>query len=310
MGKNMKNVMQKTTILLAAAFLLGGCQDKNKSYDAAGSFEATEVTVSAESVGRILNFDLQEGDILEKGDTLGAIDSLQLYLTKLQLQKSRKSVSSNKSDVATQIASLQEQLKKQMAEKERIERLLKDNAATQKQMDDVLSAIKVLENQMAARQSTLQKGNQSIDAQSSSIEMQIAQVDDKLSKCCITAPISGTVLNKYAEAGEFASVGKPLFRMADTDNLFLRTYFTSGQLMKIQRGQEVTVVANYGGDKLREYEGKIVWIAEECEFTPKNIQTQNDRENLVYAVKIAVRNDGYLKIGMYGNVKIKDDKGK
>ncbi len=292
-------------IILLSLLFLCGCSGKKKEKMANGYFEATEVTVSAESTGRILDLDIQEGDTVKAGEKVGAIDSMQLYLTKLQLQKNVKSIFASKPDITTQIAYLQEQLNKQLSEKTRIENLLKDNAATQKMLDDVNSSIKMLETQIAAQKSTLQKSNNSIDAQSSSIEMQIAQVQDKLSKCSVSSPINGTILNKYAEAGEFAAIGKPLFKVANINDMTLRAYVTSGQLINLKIGQEVEVSANFGGKKILKYKGIIEWISPKSEFTPKNIQTQKDRENLVYAVKIGVKNDGYIKIGMFGNVRWK-----
>ncbi|MCK9155935.1 MAG: HlyD family efflux transporter periplasmic adaptor subunit [Paludibacteraceae bacterium] len=298
--------MKKNNLILLSLLFLCGCNGDEKGSTANGYFEATEVTVSAESNGRILDLHIQEGDTVKAGEKIGAIDSMQLYLTKLQLQKNVKSVSANKPDVETQIAYLQEQLNKQLTEKTRIENMLKDNAATQKMLDDVNSHIKVLETQIAAQKSTLQKSNNSIDAQSSSIEMQIAQVQDKLSKCSVTSPINGTILNKYAEAGEFAAIGKPLFKVANINDMTLRAYVTSGQLMDLKIGQEVEVTANFGGEKTLKYKGIIKWISPKSEFTPKNIQTQSNRENLVYAIKIGVKNDGFIKIGMFGNVSWKE----
>ena len=296
-----------TGLILYLVFLLGGCGSNRTDYDATGSFEATEVIVSSEAVGRILSFDITEGKEVTAGEPVGVIDSLQLYLSKLQLMKNISSVESAKPNVSAQVAVTQEQLIKQQTERTRIESLLQSEAATQKQMDDINSAILVLQRQLTAQLSTLNNSVSSLNAQSSALEIQIAQIEDRLSKCIIQSPISGIVLAKYAEAGELAIVGKPLFKVADMKRVYLRSYFTSGQLVDIRLGQTVTVFADFGGDKRREYKGTITWISDKSEFTPKGVQTRKDRENLVYAVRIAVENDGYIKIGMYGEVKLSID---
>jgi len=283
-------------------FFVLSCGKKQNEFDATGTFEATEVTVSSEASGRIISFNVIEGQEVTKDVSVGMIDTVQLYLTKLQLMQNESSVRSNRPDIGKQIASVKAQIATQQTERARVENLLKAEAATQKQLDDIVSAIAVLESQLIALQSSLQKNASSIDAQSSAIEIQIAQVEDKLSKCVISSPVNGTVLAKYAEAGELAVVGKPLFKVADTKRLFLRAYLTLSQLKDVKLGQKVKVYADFGGENRREYEGTVTWISEKSEFTPKNIQTKDDRENLVYAVKIAIVNDGYVKIGMYGEM--------
>ena len=304
----MKMINNKSLwITLCLILLFPGCKSNRTDYDATGSFEATEVIVSSEAVGRILSFDITEGKEVTAGEPVGVIDSLQLYLSKLQLMKNISSVESNKPNVSAQVAATQEQLIKQQTERTRIENLLQSEAATQKQMDDINSAILVLQRQLTAQLSTLNNSVSSLNAQSSALEIQIAQIEDRLSKCIIQSPISGTVLAKYAEAGELAIVGKPLFKVADIKRVYLRSYFTSGQLADIQLGQTVTVYADFGGEKQREYKGTITWISDKSEFTPKGVQTRKDRENLVYAVRISVENDGYIKIGMYGEVKLTMD---
>jgi HlyD family secretion protein len=287
---------------IVAGILFSSCGEKQHSFDAAGTFEATEVTVSGEVAGRILSFDISEGREVVAGERLGMIDTVQLYLTKLQLLKNISFVRSNRPDVGKQIAAVEEQIAKQKTERVRVENLLKADAATPKQLDDILSATAVLESQLAALLSSLQNNVSGVDAQSSAIEIQIAQTEDKLSKCVISSPVTGVVLAKYAEAGEFAVAGKPLFKVADTKRLFLRAYLTLPQLKDIKPGQQVRVFADFGGDNRREYDGRITWISEKNEFTPKSIQTKDDRENLVYAVKVAIENDGYVKIGMYGEL--------
>ena len=227
---------------------------------------------------------------------------MQLYLTRQQLLMTEKSVLDNRPDVAGQLEVMEEQLRKLAAEKDRVSRLLADGAATRKQMDDIISQEAVLEKQLAAQRSSLDNSVSSLDAQSAGIRMQVAQIDDQLSKCRIISPVSGTILTKYSEAGEFAAAGRPLFKVADLDRVYLRAYLTSAQLAGVSLGQKVKVYSDYGGNNVREYDGTITWIAGQSEFTPKNIQTEDERENLVYAVKVAVENDGYIKLGMYGGL--------
>ena len=295
--------MKRIFICCTLPLLAAAC-GRNGDFDATGTFEATEVVVSAEAAGRILRFDAEEGDRLEAGRQVGAIDTVQLYLQKLQLERQRASVVSNRPDIAKQVASLREQTAKQQTERRRVENLLRDGAATTKQLDDIDAQIKVLDGQLEAQLSTLRNNAASIDENSSSIELQIARIEDQLAKCRIASPVAGTVLAKYSEAGELASVGRPLMKVADLDRIYLRAYFTSDQLAALKLGQEVTVTADFGGDSRIDYPGRIVWIASESEFTPKTIQTRDSRANLVYAVKIAVENDGRLKIGLYGEVEL------
>ena len=294
--------MKRSTMYLLL-LILAGCS-RSESFDATGTFEATEVTVSAEASGRILAFDVNEGDRIAQGQTVGTIDTVQLYLQKMQLERQIASVRSNRPDISKQVTALQEQIAQQETERTRVKRLLDDGAATTKQLDDIDASLKILNGQLEATLSTLRNNTASIDENSSSIELQIAQVEDRLAKCRIVSPVTGTVLAKYAETGELASTGRPLMKVADLDHIYLRAYFTSEQLAALQLGQEVTVTADFGADEQYEYPGHIIWIASESEFTPKNIQTRNTRANLVYAVKIAVENDGRLKIGLYGEVNL------
>lgn len=291
-------VIYGVTALSAVACGRGG------DFDATGTFEATEVTVSAEAAGRILSFDIEEGDDLVAGEQIGAIDTVQLYLQKMQLERQQASVRSSRPDIAKQVSSLREQIAKQQTERRRVENLLRDGAAATKQLDDIDSQLKVLQRQLDAQLSTLGNNAASIDENSSAIELQIAQVEDRLAKCRLASPIAGTVLAKYAEAGELASVGRPLMKVADLGRIYLRAYFTSDQLAELTLGRPVTVTADFGGDERFEYPGRVTWVASESEFTPKTIQTRDTRANLVYAAKIAVENDGRLKIGMYGEVKL------
>lgn len=294
----------KRTIIYGVLPLLAVACGHDGDFDATGTFEAAEVVVSAEAAGRILRFDAEEGDVLEAGRQVGAIDTVQLYLQKLQLERTAASARSGRPDISKQVAALREQIAKQQTERRRVENLLKDGAATAKQLDDIDAQLKVLNGQLDAQLSTLKNNTASIDENTSSIELQIAQVEDRLSKCRIASPIAGTVLAKYSEAGELASVGRPLMKVADLGRIYLRAYFTSDQLSGLELGRPVTVTADFGGGERRDYPGHITWIASESEFTPKTIQTRDTRANLVYAVKIAVENDGRLKIGLYGEVKL------
>lgn len=295
-------ILQLIFMAALSAGILASCSSK-KEYDAAGTFEATEVIVSAEAAGKILDFEVQEGDEVALGETLAQIDTVQLYLGKLQLEKSASSVRISRPEVNKQILSLQEQIKQQKVERNRLNNLFADGAATQKQLDDINAAIKILEGQLQASLSTLHNNVGSLNEQSSAIDIQIAQMEDKLAKCRAAAPVSGTVLAKYAEAGEFAGIGKPLAKVADLSKLYLRAYVSSSQLAGLKLGDKVAVCADFGGDHKQEYPGVISWISSKSEFTPDYILTDNDRESTVYAIKIAVRNDGRIKIGTYGTVK-------
>ena len=288
-------------LTIAIGALLTSCNG-NVKRDATGTFEATEVTVSNEIPGKLVYFNVTEGDNLNAGQTVGMIDSVQLQLQKLQLRRSGVSILSNKPEISAQVASLEAQIAKQRSEKVRFENLLKAKAATQKQVDDINSAITVLQGQLAALKSTLSNNTSSLNAQSSAVDVQIAQIDDKLAKCHITSPVSGTVLAKYVEQGEMAVTGQPLFKVADLNNIFLRVYLTAAQLHDVKIGQTVKVTPSGSG---KTYDGKVTWISPNSDFTPKNIQSADERENLVYAMKIAVKNDGLIKIGMYGDVTFK-----
>ncbi len=296
--------MKRIALVLATASILASCTD-TKDYDATGTFEsASEVTVSSEATGKIMSLTLNEGDRLAAGQTVGYIDTTQLYLNKLQLQRSASSVLHNRPDISKQVAAIQEQIKKQEYERKRVANLLSDGAATQKQLDDIDSAIAVLKSQLEAQRTALTNTVGSLNEQSNSIDVQIAQINDRIAKSILTAPVNGIVTAKYAEQGEFAATGKPLYKIADMQNMVLRAYFTSEQVAQLKLCQEVTVTANFGGNSRYAYKGRIIWIAEQSEFTPKSIQTNDSRAGLVYAAKIAVTNDGRIKIGTYGEVKL------
>ena len=291
----------KKVLYIAVSLLAIACSEEAE-FDAQGTFEATEVVVSSEATGRILNFDIEEGMTIVANQAVGTIDSLQLHLQRKQLLAQQSALLTSRPDVKKQVASLREQIVKQKSELRRVENMLSDGAATQKQKDDIEAQIKILEGQLEATLSTLDKNTSTINDNSVALEAQIAALDDRISKCRILSPVGGTVLVKYAEAGELASVGKPLMKIADLKNIYLRAYFTSDQLANIKLGDEVKVVADFGGEERYDYTGRVAWISSESEFTPKTIQTKDSRANLVYAVKIAVENDGRLKIGLAGEV--------
>lgn len=290
-----------TGIVLAIGLM--GCQRNTENFDATGTFEATEVIVSAEASGKLIHFRADEGVQLTCGEEVGLIDTVQLHLQKMQLLANRKSVDTQRPDIGKQIAATRQQIAKAEQEKSRVERLLQSNAANRKQWDDWNAEIALLNKQLEAQLSTLQKSTASLNEQSASVAIQVAQVEDKLQKSRIISPISGTVLAKYAEAGELASVGKPLFKIADVENMYLRAYITSKQLAEVKLGQQVTLYADFGDGERKTFEGMVTWISDKAEFTPKTILTDDERANQVYAIKIAFRNDGTAKIGMYGEVK-------
>ena len=282
--------------------LFSACGNGAPKQDATGTFETTEVLVSAEASGRLLYFDIEEGMLLKAGEEVGVVDTVQLYLKKLQLEASIKSVEEQRPDILKQVAATKEQISAAQRERNRVANLLKVGAANQKQLDDAEDQLEVLRKQLVAQNSTLSNSHQSLTWQSSSVGIQVAQVEDQLKKCHITSPRTGTVLAKYAEAGELTAMGTPLFKVADTEQMYLRAYITSEQLSQVKLGQKVTVFSDYGTDDHKQYPGVVTWISDTSEFTPKTILTKNERANLVYAVKIAVHNDGLLKIGMYGGV--------
>ena len=292
------------TAICAPCFLilLNSCGPSGMSSDAAGTFEADEITVSSEATGKIEWLDLTEGQQLQAGQAVGQIDTVQLFLQKQQLEESIMFLEGSMPDIDRQTSAMRSRLKQQLREKDRIERLLEDDAATPKDLEDILSAIEVLEGQIEAQESGLGNTIASLEGQLASARNRILQIEDQLSKCRIASPVDGTVLARYAHAGELAVSGKPLFRVADTRTMTLRAYFCLWQLKDVRIGQRVKVIADFGGDNTREYEGTVSWISDKSEFSPKSIQTKDERENLVYAVKISVGNDGYLKIGMYGEV--------
>lgn len=293
----------RALILVPCALLLASCGSRDEDADATGAFETREVVVSAEASGRILEFPVEEGASLDSGAFAASIDSVQPRLRKLQLLKSRGAVLARRPDMGKQIAAIEQQIATARTERARVARLLAADAANRKQLDDADAQIALLERQLDAQKSSLRTSDRGLSEESDALSVQAAQIDDQLAKCVVRNPLRGTVLEKYAEAGEFAVPGKPLYRVADLDRMILRAYVVASQLSSLKIGQKVSVSAEMGAGEDREYEGTISWISDKAEFTPRTILTRDERENLVYAVKVAVRNDGFLKIGMYGSLR-------
>lgn len=289
-------------IFLETLLLSVACSDKKNDHDATGTFEATETTVSAEHSGSLLIFNVNEGESLSVGSEVGLIDTVQIRLKIQQALATKTVYQSQKPNMDKQIAAIRQQLTKAEAEQRRYQALVNDGAAPRKMLDDAKNQVQVLKKQLEAQISSISTQVATINSQTSTVDVQVKQLTDELKRCHITVPTSGVVLEKYVERGEFVNTGKPLFKMADTDMMFLRAYVTSAQLQDIRIGQKVKVFASYGADRKKEYAGTVTWISSHSEFTPKTIVTDDERADLVYAVKIAVRNDGFIKIGMYGEV--------
>lgn len=296
--------VKKNICFVSLAVMLVACSNGKGDYDASGVFETTEVIVSSEANGKIMQLNLEEGQEVEAGVPVGYIDTTQLYLKKMQLLASNNAVRSRQTDIPRQIAAIKQQIATQQKEKIRFENLVKSNAANQKQVDDIKAQILFLEKQLAAQTETLENSNRGVSQESSSMDIQVAQLNDQLAKSIISSPISGVILSKYAESGELATQGRALFKIADINHMFLRVYITASQLTELKVGQKVRVFSDLGEADRKEYEGIVTWISDKSEFTPKTIQTRDERANLVYAVKVAVQNDGYIKRGMYGEIKL------
>ena len=305
-----------TPFSLAALLLLAACHNKFNA-DASGVFESTEIIVSAEQTGKLLQLNIHEGDTLPKNAVVGQIDVTNDQLRKAQIEASINALSEKTADAGEQVAVarkqldvLQAQLAQQQREKQRLENLVRDNAIAQKQLDDMNAAIEQTQRQIAVSNqqinlylSNTRTQNRGILSERAPLEKSAAQVQNQIDKGRIVNPIAGTVLTQYAFEGEMTAAGKALYKIADVDTLFLRAYVSGKQLPQLKLGQRVTVLVDDGNGGFRNYPGDITWIAAKAEFTPKTIQTKDERANLVYAVKIAVPNDGLLKIGMYGEVK-------
>ena len=296
--------MQKIYVLAGVALMMVACGGNEKAYDATGTFEATETTVYAEQSGALLTFSVNEGDMIEAGKEVGLIDTTQTWLKIQQMAATKEVYQSQKPDMERQIAATRQQLSKAQQDEQRYRELVADGAAPSKMLDDASSQVKVLQKQLDAQISSLSTSTRSLDKQTVAANVQIEQLRDMLRKCHIVTPTKGTVLEKYVERGEFVAIGKPLFKIADTEQMFMRAYVTSAQLQNIKIGQQVKVFADYGDGQKKAYEGTISWISSRSEFTPKTILTDDERADLVYAVKVAIKNDGYVKIGMYGELKL------
>ena len=299
---NTKKILSKMGL---ATFLLlfAACGNKEKEYDATGTFEATETTVYAEQNGTLLSFDVNEGDEIAQGMEVGLVDTTQIWLKIQQLKATKEVYRSQKPDMTKQIAATRQQLAKARQEQQRYKELVADGAAPSKMLDDATSQVAVLQKQLDAQISSLNTSTNSLGKQMAATDVQVSQLRDQLRKCHIASPISGTVLEKFVARGEFVTTGKPLFKVADTERMFIRAYVTSAQLQNIKVGQQAKVFADYGDGQRKEYDGTISWISSRSEFTPKSILTDDERADLVYALKVAVKNDGFIKIGMYGEVK-------
>jgi HlyD family secretion protein len=311
--------MKKILTAGSLALLLAACNSNGNNFDASGTFEADEVIVSSSANGKILELPVQEGDVLVKDSIVGLVDPTDISLQKEQVEESIRALSEQTLNVEPQVRLLQDQLTVQQSqldnllhEKTRTENLVKQDAATGKQLDDINAQIDMLRKQMGVtrQQINVQRNNtgtqnRGILSQGKPLQKKVEQLEDQLSKASIKNPINGTVLTKYAEPGEMTTMGKALYKIADLSTITLRAYISGSQLSQVRLGQAVKVLVDDGDKKYRELPGTITWIADKAEFTPKTIQTKEERANLVYAIKVKVKNDGLLKIGMYGEVKFK-----
>ena len=300
--------MKKIIAMAGVALVLNACGRKERQYDATGVFEATETTVYAEQTGALLTFNVEEGDTVGQNREVGLIDTTQLWLKMKQAEAMKSVYQSQKPEQEKQIAVTRQQLAKAKQDQQRYKELVADGAAPAKTLDDANGQVEVLQRQLDAQLSSLRVNTNALDKQMDATDVQAEQLRDQIRKCHILVPAKGTVIEKYVERGEFVSAGKPLFKMADTENMFIRAYVTSAQLENIKTGQKATVFADYGNGGKKEYEGRVTWISSRSEFTPKTILTDDERADLVYAVKVAIKGDGYVKMGMYGEVLFASEK--
>lgn len=286
--------MNKSDIFITAILIgfLSSCSNGEKA-DGYGNFEATEITISSEANGKLQYLNVEEGQVLEKGTTIALVDTVQAYLSKQQLLASKETVASKSGGVWSQVNVLNQQLQTAKTEQERIQNMFAENAATKRQLDQANSQVDVLKKQIQ----NVETQNSPIVNEVKSIDAKVAQIEEQIAKSKITNPIKGTVLTKYAEPGEIVSFGKPLYKIADLEEMTLRVYISETQLPNIKIGQQVNIKID-SGEEMKDYQGTISWISASAEFTPKIIQTKEERVNLVYAVKVTVKNDGSLKIGM------------
>jgi len=294
--------MKNIKIIVIVLSILWSCTDKNGGVDAYGNFEAIEIMVSSEANGKIMVLQTNEGDILEQNTIIGYIDTIQLHLKKEQLLAAIQALHAKTQNVKVQIEVLQRQKTNLLRERQRVEALLLDSAATMKQFDDINGEIEVVDQRIAATRSQLNSANNGILSEIKPLQVQIMQIKDQIDKSIIRNPIRGTVLTKYAEESEITSFGKPLYKIADLEKIILRAYISENQLSQITLGQDVTVKIDAPDNKYKSFNGTITWISSSAEFTPKVIQTREERVNMVYALKIDVPNDGSMKIGMPGEV--------
>lgn len=295
--------MKKISFFTLSALLwLSSCSNKLK-YDASGTFETEETIISAEATGRIKEFNVEEGQTLKAGEYVGFIDTAQLYFNKQNLKAQIDAGLSKRPEIAKQVAALQVQLQDAQHEQTRIANLVKADAATQKQLDDQTFMVAQIQKEIDAQLSTLDISTTSITKETMPLRALIDQINDQLAKSYLINPVNGTVLAKYARVDEEATPGKPLYKIADISSLLLRAYITNDQFSQIKLGQKVKVYIDSTANTYREYEGVVTWISDKAEFTPKSIETKDERANLVWPTKITVKNDGYLKIGMYADVK-------
>lgn len=295
---------KKMTIMISGILLMSliSCGNTDKSFDATGSFEAIEIIVSSEAAGRVDILNIEEGSQLKIGQDIGLIDTVQLSLKRDQLEAQIEALHASLPNIPVQLSPLKTQLKTAENEYQRITNLAKSNAATSKQVDDITAQVSILKAQLQATQSTLNSNLNSAKKNIDALEIQLAQVHDHLSKCYLKSNVDGTILTLYTRENELTAPGKPLYKIADLSSLILRAYISGDQLPQIKLNQTVTVSTDDGDGGLAKTEGVITWISDKSEFTPKSIQTKNERASRVYAIKIKVKNDGRLKIGMYGEV--------
>lgn len=291
------------TLLSILCLVLISCNGKNDKSDAYGNFEADEIIISAETSGKILTLNCDEGAKIKVNDLMCVIDTTQLLLKKLQMGESISALSSKTQDIQSQLDVYEKKKDNIIREKNRLEKLFKDSAATKKQLDDINGELDVVEKQIIATKTSLQTGNRGLLSEQNPLTMQIKQLQDQINKSYIISPISGTVLTKYIQAGEFATIGKPLFKIANIDEMILRAYISGSQLSSCKLGQKVKVLIDALNGQTKELSGEVYWVSDKAEFTPKIIQTKEERVNLVYAIKIRVHNSGELKIGMPAEVK-------
>lgn len=296
--------MKTSLTVISLIVLFAACKSKDDAADAYGNFESTEIIVSAEASGRLLSFDVEEGAVLPANALVGGIDSVQLNLKKAQLGANIKAVLSKRPETAPQLEVIRQQIATQQREKQRIQNLLKANAATPKQLDDINAAISLLEKQYASTASSLNTQISGLNSESQPLELQVEQVKEQLNQSRVINPVQGTVLTKYVEKGEVVVFGKPLYKIADLNTMYLRAYISGDQLGQVKTGQQVTVQTDLPNGQLKSLPGTVSWISGEAEFTPKTIQTREERVQLVYALKVRVQNDGSLKIGMPGEMRL------